>query len=86
VIPPLVYALCTLAAAGCAWLLLRGYRRSGARLLFWGGLCFVGLALNNALVFVDLVLVPQVDLLIPRHLAALAAMAVLVFGLVWDAE
>jgi hypothetical protein len=86
VVGPIVYALCAATAAACAVLLLRAYGRSGARLLFWGGLCFVGLAVNNAFVFVDLVLVPRVDLSALRHAAALAAMAVLVYGLVWEAE
>ena len=44
-----VYALCALTSLACAVLLLRAYRRSWARLLFWSGLCFVGLALNNVL-------------------------------------
>jgi hypothetical protein len=86
VVGPIVYALCAVTATACAWLLLRAHGRSGARLLFWGGLCFAGLAVNNALVFVDLVLVPQVDLTLARNAAALVAMAVLVYGLVWDAE
>ena len=50
----LVYGLCALTSAGCAALLFQGYRRSGTRLLFWSSLCFAGLALNNALLFVDL--------------------------------
>lgn len=83
---PIVYALCAITATACAGLLLRAHGRSGARLLFWGGLCFTGLAVNNALVFVDLVLVPRVDLLLLRHVAALVALAVLVYGLVWDTE
>jgi hypothetical protein len=86
VLAALVYALCALTAGSCAWLLLRAHRRSGARLLLWGGCCFAGLALNNGLVFVDLVVLPGVDLQTPRHLVAVAAVAVLVFGLVWDAE
>jgi hypothetical protein len=86
VVGPIVYALCAVTAAACAVLLLRAHARSGARLLFWGGLCFAGLALNNVLVFVDLVVVPEVDLAALRHAAALASMAVLVYGLVWDAE
>ena len=80
----LVYGLCALVALACAWLLLRAYARTGTRLLLWAGLCFVGLTLNNALVFVDLLLVPQVDLSLWRNLSALAGMALLVFGLVWD--
>ena len=44
-------------------LLFRGYARTGARLLFWSGLCFVGLSVNNVLLFFDFVVFPtQVDL------------------------
>jgi hypothetical protein len=80
----LVYALCALTAFGCAALLLRGYRRSGARLLLWAGLCFLGLTVSNVLVFVDLVVFPDVNLYTWRNVAALASMSVLVYGLVWD--
>jgi hypothetical protein len=83
---PIVYLLCALTALACAALLLRAYRRSGARLLLWAGLCFLGLTLNNALVFVDLVVVPSVDLFTWRNLAALAGLAVLLYGLVWDVK
>ncbi len=54
------------------------------RLLLWGGLCFAGLALNNILLFVDLVLVPAVDLTLARNVVALAAMGVLLIGLIWE--
>lgn len=83
---PIVYTLVALTAAACAVLLLRGYRQSGARLLLWGGLCFLGLTLNNVLVFVDLLLVPQIDLYTFRNLAALVALGLLLYGLVWDAR
>jgi hypothetical protein len=86
VLPGLIYALCAVAATACAVLLLRGYRASGARLLLWGGLCFVGLTVNNVLVFVDLLIVPQIDLLTWRNLAALAGTALLVWGLIWDTQ
>lgn len=83
----LVYILCAATSVWCAWLLLRGYRRSRAGLLFWSGLCFVGLALNNITLFVDLVILPaEVDLTVPRALLAVAAMAVLLYGLIWEAE
>jgi len=81
-----IYLLCVATSVVCAALLLRGYRTTRTRLLLWSSLCFVGLALNNVLLFVDLVLVPQVDLSIPRTLAALAGMAILVFGLVWEKQ
>ncbi len=80
----LVYGLCALTSAGCAALLLQGYRRSGTRLLFWSSLCFAGLALNNALLFVDLVVVPEIDLRLLRSAVALSATSVLIFGLIWE--
>lgn len=80
----LVYALCALTSIACAVLLLRGYRQSGARLLFWAGLCFAGLALNNVLLFVDLRLVPATDLSAWRSLPALAGLLSLIYGLVWE--
>jgi hypothetical protein len=81
-----IYVLCGLTSVACAVLLLRGFQRTQVRLLFWSGLCFVGLALNNGLVFADLVAFPDVDLSLPRSLTALGATGLLVFGLVWDAE
>lgn len=79
-----VYALCALTSIGCAVLLLRGFASSGARLLLWAGLCFVGLAINNVLLFVDLRVVPDMDLSVWRSLPALAGLALLVYGLVWE--
>ena len=82
----LIYALCALTSLLCALLLARGYRRSRARLLLWSSLCFAGLALNNLLLFIDLRVVPEVDLSVWRSLPALAGVMVLVYGLVWDAR
>ena len=81
----LVYALCALTSITCATLLLRGYVTSRVRLLLWGGLCFAGLALNNVLLFVDLGLVPTVDLSVWRSLPTLGGLILLIYGLVWDA-
>ena len=80
----LVYALCALTSAACAALLLRAYARGRVRLLLWVGLCFVGLALNNILLFVDVRIAPDVDLSLWRSLPALAGLLVLVYGLVWE--
>jgi hypothetical protein len=77
-----VYVLCGLTSALCAGLLLRGYRRSGTRLLLWSGLCFLGLTLNNILLFVDLVVVPTIDLSLWRGGTAVVGMAMLLWGLV----
>jgi hypothetical protein len=80
-----VYALCALTSIACAVLLMRGYMATGVRLLLWGAICFTGLAINNVLLFVDLGLVPGVDLSVWRSLPALAGVLALVYGLSWDA-
>ena len=82
----IVYVLCALTSLACAALLWRGYRRSGARLLFWSALCFIGFFLNNLLLIVDLRVVPQVDLALVRVVPALLGAMALVYGLVWDTE
>jgi uncharacterized protein DUF5985 len=82
----LVYALCALTSLLCFALLVRGYLRSRARLLLWASLCFAGLALNNVLLFVDVRVVPAVDLSAWRSLPALAGVLLLVYGLVWDSR
>lgn len=81
-----VYILCALTSVACALLLLRAYSRSRARFLLWSGLCFVGLATNNVLLYADLAVFHRVDLSLWRQAAALAGLLLLVFGLVWDAE
>jgi len=82
----LVYLLCAITSLICASLLLRSYLANRTPLLFWSSLCFVGLALNNILLFIDLVIVPTIDLSFYRAVCALIAVLVLVFGLIWDNE
>jgi hypothetical protein len=79
----LVYLSCALASLLCAILLIRSYRAKRTRLLLWSSLCFVGLALNNALLFVDVIVAPSVDLSLYRTLTALVALLLLLFGLIW---
>jgi hypothetical protein len=81
-----VYLLCALTSLGCAVLLLKGYRDSRTALLFWSSLCFGGLALNNALLFLDLVLVPSVDLRLVRSGSALVSLTLLLYGLVTESK
>ncbi|MBI3467768.1 MAG: hypothetical protein HY000_32570 [Planctomycetes bacterium] len=79
-----VYILCALTSLACSFLLFRGYRRTGVRLLFWSALCFAGLALDNILLYVDLVIVPATDLTLYRRIPGLLALSLLIFGLIWD--
>ena len=57
-----------------------------ARILLWSTLCFVMLALNNILLFVDLAILPTVDLSPYRNITAALAAILIVFGLIWDSE
>lgn len=79
-----IYVLCALTSLICATLLLRGWSKSRARLLFWSGLCFAGLAINNVLLIVDITVLPQVDMEMWRTLPALAGISLLVYGLIWE--
>lgn len=81
-----VFLLCAVTSLACAVLLLRGYARNRVPLLLWSSLCFVGLAVNNVLLVLDLVVFPEKDLSFIRNLTALVAAALMVFGLVWDSE
>ena len=58
----IVYSLCALTAALCAFLLLQAHVRSGYRLLLWSGLCFACLTLNNLLLVLDKLVISSVDL------------------------
>jgi hypothetical protein len=50
----------------------------------WSALCFVGLALNNILMFVDLVVIPDIDLALVRSGTALLSLLLLLIGLLWE--
>ena len=80
-----VYILCMVTSGFCAVLLLREYRRTATRLLLWTSLSFFAWALNNALVFTDLVVLPTTDLSVIRTLTSLVAVSLMLYGLVWDA-
>lgn len=79
-----VYILSAITSLACALMLFRGFLRSHTRLLLWSSLCFVGLTLNNILLVFDLMIVPEIDLSIWRSLSALAGLALLLYGLIWD--
>ena len=80
----IVYILCAVASIACACLLMQGYRASRAKLLLWSTVCFMGLALNNVLTVLDLIVVPQVDLGLWRSAIALASEMLMVYGLIWQ--
>jgi hypothetical protein len=80
----LVYILCGLTSLFCALLLLRQYRYSKSRLLFWSALCFICFTITNVLLFVDIVIFPEVDLSVYRSGISLLGVVMLLFGLIWE--
>jgi hypothetical protein len=82
----IIYGLCALTAFMCAWLLLRAYRRTKYRLVLWGGLCFAGLTLSNALLVIDKLVLPEVDLSFWRQLLTFISLLIFLYGLIWDTE
>lgn len=81
-----VYLLGALTSLLVAVMLLRGYRRSGSRLLLWSSICFAGFFLNNVMLVVERNLLPQQDLSAPRSLPLLVGLGFLLYGLVWDSR
>jgi len=81
-----VYSLCALTSIVCAVLLIQGFLRTRSRLLLWSSLCFVGLVVNNLLLVVDRIFVPDIDLYTLRSFSALVALTLLVYGLIWESK
>jgi hypothetical protein len=79
----LVYILCAVTSILCAVLLARAYRERKSRVLRLSTWCFLGLAVNNAVLVADRMIVPHVDLSLVRAGTAVAAMALLVVGMIW---
>jgi hypothetical protein len=81
-----IYTLCTLTSLACAWLLFASYRRTRHRLLFWSGSCFAVMTVNNILLVLDKLVFPEVDLITARLVTALLAVALLLYGLIYEEE
>ena len=81
-----VYLLCFIGSSLCAYLLVSGFLRSSEKLLLWSAVCFCLLALNNLLVFLDIIILPDLNLTFWRSLTSLAAVSVLLYGFIWEIE
>lgn len=82
----IIYLLCFFSSALCAYLLVSAYQRRRQPLLLWSATCFCLLSLNNFLVFVDTVLLPDIDLRAPRLITSLVAVGILIYGFVWETD
>lgn len=78
--------LAALTSLTCTVLLFRAYAANGVRLLLWSALCFVCLTANNILLFLDLNVVPDMDLRAWRLGASLAGIVFLLYAFIWEAE
>jgi len=83
---PAVYILSFLTSVLCSALLIRSYVANRTRLLLWCAVCFILLALNNFFLVVDLLMLPEIDLSWLRTAFALAAIATLLYGFVWEVD
>jgi hypothetical protein len=81
-----MYGLCALTSVLCAWLLLQAYRRRRIAVLFWGGLFFGIQAVNNGLLVIDKLVVPDVDYSVLRFGIALGANMLFLYGLILRSE
>ena len=84
--PTAVYSLCFVTAVLCAFLLGRSFRRSRSSMLFWSAICFALFAVVNGLVIVDMLIYPEWDLRPVRLWLTVLAVAVLLFGFIWNEE
>jgi hypothetical protein len=81
-----VYILGVIVTLTCSFFLIRAYAKVKKRLLLWSAICFFGLSISNLLIFVDLVMLPNVDLYFWRLLTAAIAMLILLYGLIWEGQ
>lgn len=77
-----IYLLCAATSLMAAALLFRQYRSRRTPLLLWTSVAFFGLVISNVLLYIDLAVLTEVNLTLPRTLAGAAAMATLLFGLI----
>jgi hypothetical protein len=85
-IPVVVYSLCLLMSAFCAFLLIRTYRQTRTALLLWSAICFVCLAVNNLLLVLDAIVFPELDLSTVRQMANLVGLTALLYGMIWETK
>ena len=82
----LLFLFAALTSFACMALLFRGYARTRLRLLLWSALCFIFLTVTNILLFVDNIILPEIDLRPYRLVAALVGIGCLLYAFIWEAE
>ena len=86
IVSAVLCSLAVLTCLACMALFSSAYAKSGVRLLFWSAACFFFLTANNVLLFIDVVIDPEMDLRVWRFVTALCGVGMLVVGFVREAD
>lgn len=83
----IVYSLCFLLSVLCSFMLFRKYKKSRINLLLYTGVAFALIAINNIILFLDLVVFPDAEFngALLRIVSGALGSTVLLFGLIWEA-
>jgi hypothetical protein len=81
-----VYALCAITSLVCFGLLLRQHRRAPSGLALRSSIAFLFFAIANIILFLDLILFPQMDLKIWRNLCNLIGSLILLLALTGEGQ
>ncbi len=80
-----VYLLCTFTSLLCAIMLFRAFKKSQFRLLFWSSMGFTGFGISNILLFIDVVVFPDVTYILNfRSIPAVIGMITMIYGLIME--
>jgi hypothetical protein len=82
--PEATYVICTITSLASALLMLRSRRGSGGRLLLWGAVFFLGMALNNVALLLNALV--KEDWSVAPNIVMLVSVAALLYGLIWDVK
>jgi hypothetical protein len=83
--PGVVFVLCMITSLVSGILLWRAARGPSRRLLTWSAVFFFGMAVNNAILFADVIVGPKTDLTMPANIVAVLSLFALLYALVWEA-
>jgi hypothetical protein len=83
--PGLVFVLCMITSLISGLLLWRAARGPTHRLLRWCAVFFFGMAVNNAILFFDVVVVRHIDLSLSANVVAFISVFALLYALIWEA-
>ncbi|RYZ84647.1 MAG: hypothetical protein EOP06_17705 [Proteobacteria bacterium] len=81
-----VYLLCAVMSLICAAMLFRGFRMNRTNLLLWASASFALIAVMNVFLFLDLAIIPDVELQgsFWRNLLGAFSGTILLTGLIWE--